>query len=94
VGCPPKVVLAALVDSLKGVSARLLRKEYPAVRRYLRGGRLRSPSYFAASCGGALLSLQKIHRKPGAPGPTTGRSQPQGREAIPPGRERPGFLAR
>ncbi|MEV4379645.1 IS200/IS605 family transposase [Streptosporangium sp. NPDC049644] len=59
VGCPPKVVLAALVDSLKGISARLLRKEYPAVHRYLRGGRLRSPSYVAASCGGALLSLIK-----------------------------------
>lgn len=32
---PPKVQLSKLVNSLKGVSARLLRKEYDAqVRRY------------------------------------------------------------
>ncbi|MEV4751586.1 IS200/IS605 family transposase [Streptosporangium sp. NPDC049248] len=81
VGCPPKVVLAALVDSLKGVSARLLRKEYPAVHRYLRGGRLRSPSYVAASRGGALLSLIKKYienqerpdQRPDVHNPRTGK---------------------
>ncbi|MET8054823.1 IS200/IS605 family transposase, partial [Streptosporangium sp. NPDC005286] len=37
---PPKVALSTLVNSLKGVSARLLRKEYPAhIRKYLWGGR-------------------------------------------------------
>ncbi|MGP3981444.1 IS200/IS605 family transposase [Streptomyces sp. KR80] len=50
---PPKVQLSKLVNSLKGVSARLLRKEYDAhVRHYLWGGRLWSGSYFAGSCGG------------------------------------------
>ncbi|GAA0835112.1 hypothetical protein GCM10009525_40750 [Streptosporangium amethystogenes subsp. fukuiense] len=81
VGCPPKVVLAALVDSLKGVSARLLRKEYPTVRRYLRGGRLRSPSYVAASRGGALLRLVKKYienqerpdQRPDVHNPRTGK---------------------
>jgi putative transposase len=57
---PPKVALSTLVNSLKGVSARLLRKEYPAhVRTYLWGGHFWSPSYFAASCGGAPLSIIK-----------------------------------
>lgn len=57
---PPKVALSTLVNSLKGVSARLLRKEYGAhVRRYLWGGHFWSPSYLAASCGGAPLSIIK-----------------------------------
>ncbi|MER6177721.1 transposase, partial [Streptosporangium sp. NPDC001681] len=35
-------------------------KEYSAhVRKYLWGGRFRSPSYLAASCGGAPLSIIK-----------------------------------
>jgi putative transposase len=38
---PPKSQLSKLVNSLKGVSARLLRKEYNThVRRYLWGGHL------------------------------------------------------
>src|SRR5918992_2938766 len=36
---PPKVALSKLVNSLKGVSSRMLRKEYSAhVRKYLWGG--------------------------------------------------------
>ncbi|MBZ9639075.1 IS200/IS605 family transposase [Streptomyces sp. PSKA30] len=55
---PPKVQLSKLVNSLKGVSARLLRKEYNAhVRRYLWGGHFWSGSYFAGSCGGAPLTV-------------------------------------
>lgn len=55
---PPKVALSTLVNSLKGVSARLLRKEFPVhIRRYLWGGHFWSPSYFAASCGGAPLAI-------------------------------------
>ena len=54
---PPKVQLSKLVNSLKGVSARLLRKEYDAhVLRYLRGGRFWSGSYFAGTCGGTPLT--------------------------------------
>ncbi|MGI5491197.1 IS200/IS605 family transposase [Microtetraspora malaysiensis] len=56
----PKVALSTLVNSLKGVSARLLRKEFPShVRKYLRDGHFWSPSHFAASCGGAPLSIIK-----------------------------------
>lgn len=54
---PPKVALSRLVNSLKGVSSRLLRKERPDIRdRYWKGA-LWSPSYFAASCGGAPVAI-------------------------------------
>jgi REP-associated tyrosine transposase len=54
---PPKVAIPILVNSLKGVSSRLLRQQRPdIVRRYWKGV-LWSPSYFAASCGGAPLDV-------------------------------------
>ncbi len=54
---PPKVAVSALVNSLKGVSSRLLRQERADLaRRYWKGG-LWSPSYFASSCGGAPISI-------------------------------------
>jgi putative transposase len=57
---PPQVALYRLVGSLKGVSARLLRREYPEhIRRYLWGEHFWSPSYFAASAGGAPLKVVK-----------------------------------
>ena len=57
---PPKIALSRLVGSLKGVSARRLRQEFPAhIRTYLRGEHFWSPSYFAASCGGAPLAIIK-----------------------------------
>lgn len=50
---PPKVAISSLVNSLKGVSSRLLRKkEYPTIKEQLWGNTLWSPSYFAGSCGG------------------------------------------
>ncbi|WP_328414674.1 IS200/IS605 family transposase [Micromonospora sp. NBC_00389] len=55
---PPTVALSKLVNSLKGVSARYLRQEFSShLSRYLWGGHLWSPSYFAGSCGGAPLSV-------------------------------------
>ena len=54
---PPTVLLPTLVNSLKGVSSRLLRQQRPAiVRRYWKNV-LWSASYFAASCGGAPLAI-------------------------------------
>lgn len=57
---PPKIALATLVNSLKGVSSRRLRAEFtgridPAITH----GRFWSPSYFAGSCGGAPLAIVK-----------------------------------
>jgi len=57
VNYPPKVAVSALVNSLKGVSSRMLRQERPDIaQRYFKDG-LWSPSYFAASCGGAPISI-------------------------------------
>ena len=55
---PPKVAVSALVNSLKGVSARRLRSEFAGrVNRHMMHGHFWSPSYFAASCGGAPLDI-------------------------------------
>ena len=55
---PPKIAISALVNSLKGVSSRLIRKKrYPSIQKKLWGGSLWSPSYFAGSCGGAPVSI-------------------------------------
>jgi putative transposase len=58
VNYPPKVAVSNLVNSLKGVSSRLIRKrQYPSVQHALWGSSLWSPSYFAGACGGAPLSV-------------------------------------
>ena len=55
---PPKVSVSRLVNSLKGVSSRLIRKKrYACIQDKLWAGALWSPSYFAASCGGAPISI-------------------------------------
>jgi len=60
VNFPPKVAVSKLVNSLKGVSSRRLRQEFPdLVRHYYRANRLWSGSYFAGSVGGAPLSVLK-----------------------------------
>ena len=54
----PKVAVSSLVNSLKGVSSRMIRqKRYPSIRKKLWGGALWSPSYFAGSCGGAPITV-------------------------------------
>lgn len=58
VNYPPKVSVSKLVNSLKGVSSRMIRKKnYSSVTKYLWGNALWSPSYFAGSCGGAPISI-------------------------------------
>lgn len=58
VNYPPKVAVSHLVNSLKGVSSRMIRKKhYPSIRQKLWGGTLWSPSYFAGSCGGAPIAV-------------------------------------
>ena len=58
VNYPPKVSVTRLVNSLKGVSSRMIRKNnYPMIRKCLWGNALWSPSYFASSCGGAPISI-------------------------------------
>ena len=59
VNYPPKVALATLVNSLKGVSSRLMRREFPDLERRYWRGHLWSASYFAGSVGGAPLEVLK-----------------------------------
>jgi Transposase and inactivated derivatives len=56
---PPKLAVSVLVNSLKGVSSRLLRKERPDLRKRYWKNVLWSPSYFASSCGGAPIGIIK-----------------------------------
>jgi len=58
VNYPPKVAVSHLVNSLKGVSSRMIRQaKYPGIQKKLWGNALWSPSYFAGSCGGAPISI-------------------------------------
>lgn len=63
VNYPPKVCLSELVNSLKGVSSRRLKQEFPTINAFwsVRKSRgvLWTPSYFAGSVGGAPLSVLK-----------------------------------
>lgn len=56
----PSVELSRLVNSLKGVSSRLLRRDFPdLVQHYWKAQRLWSGSYYAGSTGGAPLEKVK-----------------------------------
>ena len=57
VNYPPKVSVSSLVNSLKGVSSYVLRRQLPRVASCYWKNVLWSPSYFAASCGGAPLAV-------------------------------------
>ena len=50
---PPTILVSTLVNHLKGVSTRMLRKEFPELAA--RGAHLWTPNYFAASTGGAPI---------------------------------------
>lgn len=58
VNFPPKTAIARLVNSLKGVSSRRMRHDFPDLaHHYYRATKLWSGSYFAGSVGGAPLSM-------------------------------------
>lgn len=59
VNYPPKVAVSGLVNSLKGASSRVLRGQFPDLKKHLWKGALWSPSYFAGSCGGAPIEVIK-----------------------------------
>lgn len=55
---PPRIALSVLVNSLKGVSSRKLRQQFPIFKeKYWGSSALWSRSYFVASVGGAPLSI-------------------------------------
>ncbi|MDK0521324.1 IS200/IS605 family transposase [Streptomyces sp. ML-6] len=85
VNFPPKVALSKLVNSLKGVSSRRLRQEFPdLVRHYWRAQRLWSGSYFAGSAGGAPLSIVRQYiEQQNRPLQPAGQSSAQNRFTSP-----------
>jgi len=56
----PQVQLSKFVNSLKSVSARLLFREFPGLKKGLWGGHFWSPSYFLASVG--EVKLEDVRR--------------------------------
>lgn len=68
---PPKIPVSGLVNALKGTSSRLLRKQRPDIARRYSDGVLWSPSYFAASTGGAQLDVvrQYVEQQRASPSP-------------------------
>jgi putative transposase len=80
---PPRPPVSTLVNRLKAVPAHYLRKEFTGrVSPHLMHGHLWSPSYLAASCGGAPTEIitQYIDQQK-RPGQT---------DTIPPGPQRTG----
>ena len=56
VNFPPTVQLSRLVNSIKGVTSRMLRREFDAhVRHYLWGNHFWARSYYVGTAGGAPL---------------------------------------
>lgn len=49
VECSPQQSIPSMIKALKGVSARLLFKEFPQLKENLWGGNLWNPSYFIAT---------------------------------------------
>jgi len=58
---PPRLALSKIVNSLKGVSSRILRKKYPIFKKeyWEDNVSLWSRSYFVASVGGAPIEILK-----------------------------------
>ena len=64
----PKTDLTKLINSLKGVSSRLLFKEFPEIKKKLWTGALWSPSYFLITTGQVTLDqLKKYVESQGKP---------------------------
>jgi putative transposase len=47
--CSPQHYIPDIMKALKGVSARLMMKQYPQLKRKLWGGHMWNPSYFIAT---------------------------------------------
>jgi putative transposase len=54
---PPTLSISTLVNHLKGVSSRMLRKEFTELAAP--GAHLWTPNYFAASTGGAPIERRR-----------------------------------
>lgn len=62
VSFPPTVQISRLVNSLKGVSSRIMRRDHPEfARHYWRDQRLWAESYYAGTADGAPLVTLKTY---------------------------------
>ena len=67
---PPALSISKIVNALKGVSSRLLRRDFEELRNRSLKEHLWSPSYFAASCGGVTIeTLKKYIEQQDSPKP-------------------------
>ncbi|MGH3086479.1 MAG: IS200/IS605 family transposase [Rubrobacteraceae bacterium] len=55
----PSTELTKLINSLKGVTARRIRQEFPETRKHLRGDKFWSPSYCLITTGQASIDVLK-----------------------------------
>ena len=61
-GLSPKHAVSDVINVLKGVSARIARRDHgEEIGKYLRGNAFWSPSYFAATTGGVTLDVVKAY---------------------------------
>jgi REP-associated tyrosine transposase len=64
---PPEFNLCRLINSLKTVTSRLLKKEFPDIRNKLWKGKFWTASYFVVTAGGAPLEvIQKYIEEQGS----------------------------
>ncbi len=62
VNFPPTIELSKLINSLKGVSSRILRRDHwPRVRRYLWGNNFWSRSYYCGTVGGPPVDVVQAY---------------------------------
>ena len=59
IALPPNLDLSAFVNNLKTTTSRLLRRDFPQLRKVYRKPVFWSRSYCVVSCGGAPLSIIK-----------------------------------
>jgi putative transposase len=58
---PPKVAGSKFVNGLKGASSRVSHRMHPDLQQRYWNGVLRSPCYFAGSCGWAPLDIIRAY---------------------------------
>ena len=61
IALPPNLDLSGFVNNLKTTTSRLLRRDFPELRKVYRNPVFWSRSYCIVSCGGAPLSHQAIY---------------------------------
>lgn len=60
---PPKLAISVMVNNLKSISSRYVRKNNPVIPRLSKSAALWSRSYFACSAGGASIETLKDYVK-------------------------------